>query len=279
MKQSQAELQAHLREQVGFLIASVTALHQGQAAEAKRMAAVVRLLVHDTRRSRSLLRQLSIKSSILFYDTAGSVTDPGIASALNLAGMVLTVGHAGPRAFWIPVLDPGSDDTKCMARPFHSWWTRPVLKDTRSAFFSRKSIVMGVADQDGGAHVDPELDEAYAWLTRGSSIGWRMDIGNGLEEMPGLELACVRQVVHELLVSLACQSSHAFPSQAPADAYATCLMGTKGGSLEMEIGGLRPPFATLPREPLDSRMGSRQPGRNEECPCGSGEKFKHCHGL
>ncbi|MFL4595874.1 SEC-C metal-binding domain-containing protein [Stenotrophomonas maltophilia] len=25
-------------------------------------------------------------------------------------------------------------------------------------------------------------------------------------------------------------------------------------------------------------MGGTKPGRNELCPCGSGKKFKHCHG-
>lgn len=25
-------------------------------------------------------------------------------------------------------------------------------------------------------------------------------------------------------------------------------------------------------------IGSKQPGRNEQCPCGSGLKYKHCHG-
>lgn len=29
------------------------------------------------------------------------------------------------------------------------------------------------------------------------------------------------------------------------------------------------------REPI---VGGQQPGRNEPCPCGSGLKYKHCHG-
>jgi uncharacterized protein YecA (UPF0149 family) len=35
----------------------------------------------------------------------------------------------------------------------------------------------------------------------------------------------------------------------------------------------RPPAATLAAVP------PRMPGRNDPCPCGSGQKFKRCHGM
>jgi len=279
MKQSDAELGEHLREQVGFILASADAFHRGRQSEAKRMAAAIRLLVHDTGRSRSLLSQLAIKNRILFYDTAGSVSDPRLASALNLAGFVLTVGPDGPEAFWTPDLDPGPNEEDCSVRPFHSWWTRPVIKDNHRVFFSRKAIVLGVADQDGGAHVDPDLDEAYWQLTRGSSIGWQMDIGHGIEEVPGLELACVRQVAHELLVSLAYQAPRAFPTSEAAAICSSHLISTKGGSLDLEVKGVRPPLTSLPREPLELAGSLTGAARNALCPCGSGEKYKHCHGI
>ncbi|RIE15882.1 hypothetical protein SMC1_09310 [Candidatus Cryosericum septentrionale] len=279
MKQSDAELREHLREQVGFILASVDAFHKGRQSEAKRMAAAIRLLVHDTRHSRSLLSQLAIKNRILFYDTAKSVTDPRLASALNLAGFVLSMGTSGPQAFWTPDLDPGPNDKDCSVRPFHSWWTRPVIKDNHGVFFSRKAIVLGVADQDGGAHVDQDLREAYWQLTRGSSIGWLMDTGHGPEEMPGLELACVRQVAHELLVTLACQAPQAYPTSEAAALYASHLIETKGGSLDIEVKGARPPLTSLPRERLDNEANLEGEARNAPCPCGSGEKYKHCHGL
>ncbi|MEO6186021.1 MAG: SEC-C metal-binding domain-containing protein, partial [Steroidobacteraceae bacterium] len=43
-----------------------------------------------------------------------------------------------------------------------------------------------------------------------------------------------------------------------------------------------PDFASLP-PPDDSQgtfvRGERKVGRNEPCPCGSGRKYKQCHGL
>ncbi len=54
------ELQAHLAEQLQFLEASADAFDRGFRGEAKRMAATIRILVHQTHRSHSLLGQLGI---------------------------------------------------------------------------------------------------------------------------------------------------------------------------------------------------------------------------
>lgn len=52
------ELQAHLAEQLGFLERSADAFDNGYEDEAKRMATAIRVLVHDTNQSISLLKQL-----------------------------------------------------------------------------------------------------------------------------------------------------------------------------------------------------------------------------
>jgi preprotein translocase subunit SecA len=39
-----------------------------------------------------------------------------------------------------------------------------------------------------------------------------------------------------------------------------------------------PPTASEDRDPRDPKTWGRI-GRNEPCPCGSGKKFKHCHGV
>lgn len=274
MRQSDEELREHLREQVSFILDSVEAFHRGRPGEAKRMATAIRILVHDTNHSHSLLSQLAIKHRILYYDTGTTVTDPGIASAFGLAGMTVTVTKNGPKTFWSPNLDPDDDLKRCTVRPFHSWWTRPVIKDNRGEFFSRSRLVLGLANKDGGAHVDPVLDEPYGQLTRHSSIGWQTDGEDGPTEIPGLELACVRQVAHELLVSLACQESHAFASRKDAELYTGHLFETDVAE-RVHTGGVRPPFGTLRRE----RLKIAAVGRNAPCPCESGQKYKHCHGL
>ncbi len=66
--QSKEELQQHLRDTVQALELSARAFDEGLEGEAKRLAAAIRVLVHDTSYSKSLLSQLEQKT-ISFYDT------------------------------------------------------------------------------------------------------------------------------------------------------------------------------------------------------------------
>jgi hypothetical protein len=69
MQQTREDLEQHLQEQVEFLHSSARAFDEGFEGEAKRMAVVVRVLVHDTAHSKSLLSQLGLLG-LAFYDTA-----------------------------------------------------------------------------------------------------------------------------------------------------------------------------------------------------------------
>ncbi|WP_029058604.1 preprotein translocase subunit SecA [Stappia stellulata] len=50
------------------------------------------------------------------------------------------------------------------------------------------------------------------------------------------------------------------------------------GENEFETADARPPVADGPRDPQDPATWGKV-GRNEACPCGSGKKYKHCHGA
>jgi preprotein translocase subunit SecA len=52
-------------------------------------------------------------------------------------------------------------------------------------------------------------------------------------------------------------------------AYAEAFAGATAGDLA--------PERTVDRNPNDPTSWGKV-GRNEACPCGSGKKFKHCHG-
>ncbi|MFP3702034.1 hypothetical protein SB758_41815, partial [Burkholderia sp. SIMBA_013] len=60
-----------LSEQLGFLKRSALAFDEGEASEAKRVAVSLRVLLHDTPASESLLKQMQLKDSIRFRDSAG----------------------------------------------------------------------------------------------------------------------------------------------------------------------------------------------------------------
>ena len=68
-QQSKDELQQHLKDTVQALELSSHAFDDGCEGEAKRCAAAIRVLVHDTSYSKSLLNQLGLKEAS-FYDTS-----------------------------------------------------------------------------------------------------------------------------------------------------------------------------------------------------------------
>lgn len=84
-KFTKAELEDHLKEQIGFLERSARDFDKGIVSEAKRLASVIRLLVRDTNQVCSLLKQLGMKD-IPFLDLADSTLEGGAVRAIPTRG-------------------------------------------------------------------------------------------------------------------------------------------------------------------------------------------------
>ena len=255
-QQSEEELKAHLEEQISFLIASANSYDSGFEGEAKRIAVAIRVLMHDTRLSTSLLGQLGLKSG-LFLDTSF----PDIAGNLTShSGLIVTaIDQKGAK--YCAFLDEGID--KPTPVDFDTWWNAPVFADSQRRKMSRKELVLAVANQDGGAHVDPSLDRIYADLSRRNSLGWRFSDGARDEPMGGPEKAALRQICHEVLKTL-------LPDYSKKPAYPPHAILAAGMAM---VAG-----STVPGLEVPKQTRSEQIGRNEHCPCGSGIKYKRCCG-
>jgi len=246
VSQSQDDLKRLLKEHYGFLLASSESYDRGSLAEAKRLAVSIRVLVHDTPASVSLLGQLGMKGC-LFIDTATERPQPVIRT--SYAGLVgVFLGQVSSK--YLPHLDSG----KSMAVTFEQWWNAPIIIDFAQREITRRRLILAVVNKDGGAHVDPELDDIYADLSRSNSMGQMYSSDGPWEPLIGVEHASVRQVAHEVLRTFNVQYTP-IPSQ---DAG---VMMT-GFRLVMESDTLQ---LSVPKV-----------GRNEICPCGSGKK---CHGA
>lgn len=255
VSQSKAELQRHLEEQVGFMCRSSASFDAGHEDEAKRLATVLRVMLHETASSKSLLGQLGMTPSLPILDTASSINPRNLMPTDGLTVMRLSVkADSEADAGYEAPLDKSRPDASACLRMFPGWWTRAVIKDSRGRTFSRRDLVLRVANKDGGAHVDPQLDVAYAALTRDNSMGWTFAGGEeSPKDFPPPHLASIRQVAHEVLSTLAWASPGAF-----IDATYT------GQHCSVDLNLLRIEGCSV--------------GRNELCPCGSGSKYKKCHG-
>jgi len=203
--QSRDELLAHLSDQINFMIASAISFDNGFEGEAKRLAVAIRILVHDTSRSAALLTQLR-KTNILFYDSA-SFFDPRNLLPSNCLTMIRASkkegeGLVGDYVAPLDRLSPARNKDKKVG--FGRWWNRSTMyKDKGGNLFTRRDLVLTVADKEGGAHVDPKLDEAYAKLSRFNSLGWKVYTDGERKDFRNTPvLPSIRQIAHEALKAL-----------------------------------------------------------------------------
>lgn len=204
VSQSHQDLMQHLRDSIGFLKASASAFDGGFRGEAKRLATTIRVLLHDTSNSKSLLGLLGLKDKLRYVSTTTRY-DPNLSAYQGL------VGHSfGPNgaSYWAPLGD--GPPTRYLKPPmsFEDWWNEPVIVDTSKMEFTRRDLVLSLANKDGGAHVDSHLDGKYAGLTRGNSLGSRVSEAGVDRPLSDIELHSVRQVAYELMQSLEGQTEN-----------------------------------------------------------------------
>lgn len=212
MKHSKQELLGFVEEQFKFMKTSCESYDRGEIIEAKRLASIISLLVHDTPNSHSLLGQLNNKD-MNFYDTGwhqdamleimnkhrsskkmtGSMISPRLVMLANMAGQ--------NSKLYLPCL---KKDYKMLN--FDSWWEQTVIgegvyKDAEISSFTRKSIVQLLRNKVGGSHIDPNTNKAYSELTNHETN--TKIYANGIElcsDSP--EHATVRQIAFELKIAI-----------------------------------------------------------------------------
>jgi len=248
-RQSTEELQQHLKDTIQALQDSANAFDEGREWEAKRLAASIRVLLHDTSVSKSLLGQLGQKA-IPFYDTSLPHSPENVLTYSGLTAMEMTPQGANH----VALLDMLPPEIPPRWVEFDNWWHGIIFIDKNASKTSRMDLIGAVANTDGGAHVDPVLDGKYANLSRRNSLAWRFKGPRGDVPLDGPEKAAIRQITHEVLKTL----NPAMPSMKPK-IKGTLLMGAQVGRGEEQ--------SPIPKV-----------GRNDPCPCGSGKKYKRCHG-
>lgn len=147
------QLRLRLTEQITNLEVSAARYDAGWPEEANRLAVTVRVLVHDTRRSRSLLAQLGAKQSLRWIDSNGGLDARRAVLFSSLVSFRTNVDEGGVQLRILPV-----EQAEILARgqllDFETWWrTAPVMVGN-GELIARADVVDMLANQDGGAHVD-----------------------------------------------------------------------------------------------------------------------------
>jgi hypothetical protein len=184
-----------LEEQRHLMEKSIKDFESGDLTEALRLATTIRVLVHETSSSKPLLAQLmpnhldlkiftsvphlpeappngAKRAIVMFVPIATTISDKGVFFNAERTTDGMT-----------PVI-------------LGAWWSRPSLILPGIGGITRKEIVLGLANKEGGAHVDVDLSRRYAQLLASKQL----QIGNGTETTPlNLSRFMVAQSAIELL--------------------------------------------------------------------------------
>lgn len=194
---SRPDLMNHLTRQLGLLRRRAASFDAGFEDEALHLALVLRVLLHDTNSSHSLLGQLGVKHALHFVDTANPI-DP--SNLLPTEGLLMLKGDSSGVTYIAPLGD-GVPERYRRTKGFDLWWHAPVSKTKDRRLFSRYDYVVRiVANREGGAHLDPTPDPDFDDFVRGNPFGWVLESGEQPPQRPaGNEvLASVRQIAYEV---------------------------------------------------------------------------------
>jgi hypothetical protein len=159
MMRSKENVLAKLREQMDFLRTSLHAFYAGNFAESVRIATIMRVLVHESGRSKPLLKQAKLNGLELpILEHAGEW--PSQEQIFSFAVGV----RMGPTI--APAVDLGSSHYSLSS--VGAWWNRMVFtfqsRIGSQLIYRRKRVVLILANKEGGAHVDANEDPDYVRL-------------------------------------------------------------------------------------------------------------------
>lgn len=187
---SAQELQEHWNNQIRFIQKSIKEFDSGDEIEAQRIATNLRILFHDTSSSKSIFKQL--KPQVTFYSGGCLYTPSNLVTSWTLLSL-----EFGPEG--LKYKAELENSSRYFFMNFPDWWNEIIFDDHENRF-TRKDIVTFIANQDGGAHVDPKLNEAYAKLTKMNSLGWIDSAGSSPTNNPAYQ--SIRAIANEFLISL-----------------------------------------------------------------------------
>lgn len=204
MEQETSKFKSQLKKQFTFLINSCRLFDMGCIDEAIRIATSIRVLLHDTSQSTSLLTHLNSKD-IKIFDSCPIYEKEDKNGHFSVTGFTMGVIEMNPkkRVFGYGPLLSNYNPDKSVLLPLEEWWNRNVWILTPELKLNRKSIILCAANKDGGAHVDKELEPAYEYLSK-RNFGNICVTYKGVEQKQNIEnmhLVSIRTISNELLKS------------------------------------------------------------------------------
>lgn len=164
----------------------------------------MRVILYDTPNSISILKHLNAKDINLFTTYYKPPKPPegknGYTYSHAFIMGVMTMG--GPEFGYGPNLEDFRCD-KSRVLPVEEWWNEVIWVISPESRLTRKRLVLSAVNQDGGAHVDSQLNKHYENLVDADLGSMRVKIGGVESQWPinDMHLVAIRTIGNELLKS------------------------------------------------------------------------------
>ena len=191
----------HLARQLRFIERSCGVYDEGYTDEAIQIAVRIRVILHPGgKKSRSLLQHLHSGRIPLLTTSEGAPEHDDLIHYDGLASFRASSDGKSVLSFY----GPGEDNS--LYRDYikaDRWWKQVVLY-AEGASYSSRDIVLGVAEQEGGAHVAAAPSDQYEKLLTPGLMWDLVEVSEGVETITpaaDVRFKYVRQMAYELLNS------------------------------------------------------------------------------
>ena len=162
------------------------------------MALQLRLLLIDSSSrtgGRSVMNLMGVTNTQKILSTVPQRISERTISSIGFLGLRLSEGEAN---WYAPVGDTKGAQNLLTTE---KWLEEPIFK-TGSITFTRLKLIRVIADKEGGAHLDPNIDPEYYEIARANGTGWTFFLGDGQEIPLGDPFpALLQQLCYEVLMT------------------------------------------------------------------------------
>lgn len=191
-------------EQLDFMRDSCERWDEGKHHEAFRIGSAIRTIFHDS--------PTSLLTSLKGWKNTNVLTTVITPDAPIFGGRLSAVEGFGPQIRdcryvprFVAMRNTGQNIVGGEFVRASKWWKQVVYGINADNHLSRRDLVLFAVNQDGGAHVDRELNPKYRAIVEGRLLVRKVTgVGRFTVEtyrIPDSHLADLRQMGHELLHS------------------------------------------------------------------------------
>jgi hypothetical protein len=164
-----------LEEQRHLLRIAIAGMSTGDLTQALHVATTIRVLVHETGSSKPLLK--SILSNYLYLPIFDRMIEPptdvppGVRAITFYCPVSVQISAPAGTVCLMASLDSKEYHLSTLG----AWWNNACMALPGLGPFGRRELILGLANKEGGAHVDAHITKRYKLLLESKFVQFKIN--------------------------------------------------------------------------------------------------------